>query len=148
MRILWHPALIPLMPDKTLLKLLQYVQAMREGWRDRVGSSIKIVPCVWYGSYEQLIAYWSLVACEVDKRGLERSPVWDDIEYRGLHEPFRCLRLDWLEMYFSTDNPYAGFHTEEKLYSQILWLRNHGKDCSKILNALRLKGFKSVEKLF
>lgn len=23
-----------------------------------------------------------------------------------------------------------------------------GKDCSKILNALRLKGFKSVEKLF
>lgn len=148
MGILWHPELLPFMPDNTLVRLLKYCQGMREGWRDKENTPVKIAPCVWYGAYEQLIAYWSLVACEVDRRQIPRDPVWDDIEYRGFHDPFHCLRLDWLEMYLDTDNPYEGFHTEEKLYSQILWLRNHKKDTSKLLNALRLKGYKRLEKFF
>lgn len=106
---------------------------------------MKIVPPVWFGAYEQLISYWSLVACEMDRRGLDRDSRWDDIEYRGTHDPFRCIRLDWLSLYFDMENPYSGFHTEDKLCSQILWLRNHGKDTSKILKVLRQKGFNGLK---
>lgn len=146
MRMFWHPALIPFMPDATVKRLFKYTCDMRQNWRVH-GDTDTPYP-VKAGAYEQLLSYWSIVACEMNHRGLEWNPVWSDIEYRGFHDPFRGIREDWLAMYFGMSNPYPGWHTEKRLCSQILWLRNHGKDTSKILKALRHNGFKGLENLF
>lgn len=142
MKMLWHPALIPLMPDSTLKKLSDYCCYMRENWRVKNGPG-NIPPCVWYGSYEQLLAYQVLVFDEMERRGLEWVSMWDDLTYRGSTDPFRALRDEWLSMYLSSGNPYEGFHTKDRLILQVSWLEKRGKNVSKIRKALEQKGFKT-----
>lgn len=142
----WHPALIPYMPDKTLKRLFRTCCELRENWRGE--KSTKQAPFfVRQGVYEQLIAYQQIVIHEMQNRGLDWEPVWDDIEYMGENRPFNCLREDWLALYVDTETPY-GYMNDSYLRNQVLWLRNHGKGLNtETLEALRQKGFKGLEKL-
>ena len=143
---LWHPKLIPHMPDKTLKRLFRTCCELRQNWRTRTGT--KQGPFfVRDGMYEQLIVYHQSVMREMASRGLEWEPVWDDLLYMGIEEPFRRLREDYLQMYLEMETPY-GYMDEKYLCNQILWLRNHGKDVSKILNSLRQNGFSGLKNLF
>lgn len=143
---LWHPALIPFMPDKTIKRLFRTCCELRQNWRGE--SSTKQAPFfVRNGLYEQLIAYQQIVTREMLKRGLDWCAFWDDVEYMGDNPPFRYLREDWLALYIEKESPYP-YMDEKYLCNQILWLRNHGKGTSKILKALRLNGFKGLENLF
>lgn len=142
----WHPALIQFMPDKTLKRLFDTCCQLRENWRgELVGKKAPFF--VRQGLYEQLIAYHQLVMNELKSRGLEWNALWDDLEFMGSQRPFKGLRPDYLAIYIEADTPY-GYFNEKYLCDQILWLRNHGKDTSKILESLRQKGFKELENLF
>ena len=67
---LWHPVLIPFMPDKTLKRLFRTCCELRQNWRGE--SSTKQAPFfVRNGLYEQLIAYQQIVTREMLKRGLD-----------------------------------------------------------------------------
>lgn len=141
---LWHPALLPFMPNKTLERLFRTCCELRQNWRGE--ASTKQAPFfVRQGVYEQLITYQQLILHEMQARGLDWDAEWDDIQYMGTSRPFLCIREDWLALYI--DNPYP-FMDEKYLRNQVLWLRNHGKPTSEILKALRQKGFRISENLF
>jgi len=117
---LWHQDLITKLPRQQLLGQHRECCALRgNGW----GKPHATVNYVFEHDYGCLVGYHRLVMQEMERRGYNVDPVWEDSRYRGKTAPMLSLSTALVIPYW---HPIYCEHTTQYLNECVLNLKNKG----------------------